>query len=62
MQKLKSHSGGKKRFFITNTCKIIRKHCFRSHNLYKKSRSKKYFLSTTTNLKLANKNNFVYIN
>ena len=41
MQKLKSHSGAKKRFNLTKTCKVKRAHAFKSHILNKKSTKRK---------------------
>ena len=36
MPKLKTHSGAKKRFNLTKTCKAKRAHAFKSHILTKK--------------------------
>ncbi|MEZ7982232.1 MAG: 50S ribosomal protein L35 [Cytophagales bacterium] len=41
MPKIKSHSGSSKRFKITGTGKVKRKHAFKNHNLYKKSKKAK---------------------
>lgn len=63
MYKLKSNRAAKKRFFITTSNKVIRKRPFKSHNLSKKSRCKKYFLSTNSTLvKIRNINKLIYIN
>ena len=37
MPKMKRSSGAKKRFKVTGTGKILRRHAMRSHNLEKKS-------------------------
>ena len=37
MPKMKTHSGAKKRFKLTGTGKIKRKHAYKSHILTKKS-------------------------
>ncbi len=41
MPKMKTNSGAKKRFTITGTGKIKRKHAFKSHILTKKSKKRK---------------------
>ena len=41
MPKMKSKSGAKKRFTLTGTGKIKRKHAFKSHILTKKSTKRK---------------------
>lgn len=41
MPKMKSKSGAKKRFELTGTCKIKRKHAFKSHILTKKTKKRK---------------------
>ena len=41
MPKLKTHTGAKKRFKLTGTGKIKRKHAFKSHILTKKSTKRK---------------------
>jgi large subunit ribosomal protein L35 len=41
MQKLKTNSGAKKRFALTGTGKIKRKHAYHSHILTKKSNKRK---------------------
>jgi len=41
MPKLKTHSGTKDRFKVTKTGKVLRGHSFKSHNLSKKSASRK---------------------
>ena len=41
MPKMKTNSGSKKRFALTGTGKIKRKHAFHSHILTKKTKKKK---------------------
>ena len=41
MPKLKTNSGAKKRFTLTGTGKIKRKHAFKSHILTKKTKKQK---------------------
>lgn len=41
MPKMKTNAGAKKRFSITGTGKIRRKHAFKSHILTKKSKKRK---------------------
>jgi large subunit ribosomal protein L35 len=41
MPKLKTNSGSKKRFALTGTGKIKRKHAFKSHILTKKTKKRK---------------------
>jgi large subunit ribosomal protein L35 len=41
MPKMKSKSGAKKRFALTGTGKIKRKHAYKSHILTKKSKKRK---------------------
>jgi large subunit ribosomal protein L35 len=48
MPKQKSNSGAKKRFKITGTGKIKRKHAFHSHILTKKSNKRKRNLVSAT--------------
>ncbi len=45
MPKMKSNSGAKKRFSLTGTGKVKRKHAFKSHILTKKSTKRKRFLT-----------------
>ena len=45
MPKLKTKSGAKKRFVLTGTGKIKRKHAFKSHILTKKSKKRKLQLT-----------------
>ncbi len=48
MPKMKTNSGAKKRFKLTGTGKIKRKHAFHSHILTKKSTKRKRNLAKTT--------------
>jgi large subunit ribosomal protein L35 len=48
MPKMKTNSGAKKRFELTGTGKIKRKHAFKSHILTKKSTSRKRRLTKFT--------------
>jgi large subunit ribosomal protein L35 len=48
MPKMKSKSGAKKRFALTGTGKIKRKHAFKSHILTKKSKKRKRNLTYST--------------
>jgi len=45
MPKMKTKSGAKKRFHLTGTGKIKRKHAFKSHILTKKSKRRKLALT-----------------
>ena len=47
MPKLKTNSGAKKRFALTGTGKIKRKHAFKSHILTKKTTKQKRNLTHT---------------
>jgi large subunit ribosomal protein L35 len=47
MPKVKTKSGAKKRFTLTGTGKIKRKHAFKSHILTKKSTKRKHNLTKT---------------
>jgi large subunit ribosomal protein L35 len=48
MPKMKTNSGAKKRFVLTGSGKIKRKHAFKSHILTKKSTKRKRNLSYFT--------------
>lgn len=54
MPKLKTNSSAKKRFFLTGTGKVKRKHAYHSHILTKKTKKQKRNLCQTT---LADKTN-----
>lgn len=47
MPKIKTNSGSKKRFTLTGTGKIKRKHAFKSHILTKKTKKQKRNLTHT---------------
>ncbi len=47
MPKMKTNSGAKKRFALTGTGKIKRKHAFKSHILTKKTKKQKRNLTVT---------------
>ena len=47
MSKIKTNSGAKKRFTLTGTGKVNRKHAFKSHILTKKSTKRKRNLTHT---------------
>ena len=48
MPKMKTKSSAKKRFKVTGTGKIKRKHAFKSHILTKKSKKRKFKLTHST--------------
>ena len=48
MPKMKTHSGAKKRFSMTGTGKVKRKHAFKSHILTKKTTKQKRALTGAT--------------
>ena len=48
MPKMKTNPGAKKRFTLTGTGKIKRKHAFKSHILTKKSKKRKRNLTHST--------------
>jgi len=57
MPKLKTKSSAKKRFKLTGTGKIKRKHAFKSHILTKKSKKRKLALTHDTLVDKADENN-----
>jgi large subunit ribosomal protein L35 len=57
MPKVKIKSGAKKRFKLTGTGKIKRKHAFKSHILTKKATKRKRNLTQTTLVSKADTNN-----
>jgi large subunit ribosomal protein L35 len=57
MPKMKSKSGAKKRFALTGTGKIKRKHAYKSHILTKKSTKRKRNLTYSTTVNKADKAN-----
>ena len=56
MPKMKTNSGAKKRFVLTGTGKIKRKHAYKSHILTKKGTKQKRNLTGFSILDNANKN------
>ena len=54
MPKMKTNSGAKKRFTLTGTGKIKRKHAFHSHILTKKSNKRKRNLCKATTVDATN--------
>ena len=57
MPKMKTNSGAKKRFTLTGTGKIKRKHAYKSHILTKKSTKRKRNLGYFTTLSKADQDN-----
>ena len=57
MPKMKTNSGAKKRFKLTGTGKIKRKHAYKSHILTKKSTKRKRNLTYWTTVDKTNENN-----
>ena len=57
MPKVKTNSGAKKRFALTGSGKIKRKHAYKSHILTKKTKKQKRTLTGFTVLDNANKTN-----
>ncbi len=57
MPKMKTKSGAKKRFALTASGKIKRKHAYKSHILTKKSKKRKRNLTKTTLIHKADENN-----
>lgn len=57
MPKMKTNSGAKKRFKLTGTGKIKRKHAFKSHILTKKDTKRKRNLTHITLVHRADENN-----
>jgi large subunit ribosomal protein L35 len=57
MPKMKTNSGAKKRFTLTGTGKIKRKHAYKSHILTKKSKKRKRNLTYFGEVHKADKEN-----
>ncbi len=57
MPKMKTKSGAKKRFALTASGKIKRKHAYKSHILTKKSKKRKRNLTKTALIHKADENN-----
>ena len=59
MPKMKTKSSAKKRFKLTGTGKIKRKHAFKSHILTKKSKKRKLRLTQSTLVDQADKSSIL---
>jgi large subunit ribosomal protein L35 len=57
MPKMKTNPGAKKRFKISGSGKIRRKHAYKSHLLTKKSKKRKRNLGYYANLEKSDRNN-----
>ena len=57
MPKMKTNSGAKKRFVLTGTGKIKRKHAYKSHILTKKATKRKRYLTNFTTVAKADVKN-----
>jgi len=57
MPKMKTNPGAKKRFKLTGTGKIKRKHAYKSHILTKKSKKRKRNLTYWTTIDKTNERN-----
>ena len=57
MSKVKTNSGAKKRFVLTGSGKIKRKHAFKSHILTKKTKKQKRNLTHFSLVDVADMNN-----
>ncbi|MDR0431529.1 MAG: 50S ribosomal protein L35 [Tannerellaceae bacterium] len=57
MPKMKTNSGAKKRFALTGTGKIKRKHAYKSHILTKKTKKQKRNLTHTGLVHASNESN-----
>ena len=57
MPKMKTNSGAKKRFRLTGSGKIKRKHAYKSHILTKKSKKRKRNLTYWTTIDKSNESN-----
>ncbi|HBF89084.1 MAG TPA: 50S ribosomal protein L35 [Bacteroidales bacterium] len=61
MPKMKTNSGAKKRFALTGTGKIKRKHAYKSHILTKKTTKQKRNLNHTALVSKADENNIKFL-
>ena len=61
MPKMKTNSGAKKRFALTGTGKIKRKHAYKSHILTKKTKKQKRNLTHTGLVHTADVNNVKFL-
>lgn len=57
MSKMKTNSGAKKRFALTGTSKVKRKHAFKSHILTKKTNKRKRNLTYTGTIHTSDEKN-----
>ena len=57
MPKMKTNSGAKKRFALTGSGKIKRKHAFKSHILTKKTKKRKRNLTHSATVHKSDENN-----
>ena len=57
MPKMKTNAGAKKRYTLTGTGKIKRKHAYKSHILTKKSKKRKRNLSAFTSVNKTDEKN-----
>lgn len=57
MPKMKTKSGAKKRFTLTATGRVKRKHAYKSHILTKKSKKRKRNLTKSTLVKAVDEKN-----
>jgi len=57
MPKMKTNSGAKKRFALTGSGKIKRKHAFKSHILTKKTKKQKRNLTHTSTINKVDERN-----
>ena len=57
MPKIKTNSGAKKRFTLTGSGKIKRKHAFKSHILTKKTKKQKRNLTHFTTVAIVDESN-----
>ena len=61
MPKMKTNSGAKKRFALTGTGKIKRKHAYKSHILTKKTKKQKRNLTHFSLIDRADENNVKHL-
>jgi len=61
MPKMKTNSGAKKRFALTGTGKIKRKHAYKSHILTKKTKKQKRNLTHTSIVNKADEKNVKFL-
>ena len=61
MPKMKTNSGAKKRFALTGTGKIKRKHAYKSHILTKKTKKQKRNLTHFSLVTRADENNVKHL-